>query len=147
MDIAPNQALRLLQLGMVEKAARSLAIWKCVSCLACTTRCPKQVDCAGVMDALRQCAVRESLAAPAGARTLLFQREFLRNIRRHGRLRELELTGMFKTRAFLRGAGVPFLFKDAALAPQLRARGKLHLAPKGVADTSLVDRIFARCGE
>lgn len=141
MDLTPNQILRLVQLGLSERAARADAIWKCVSCLTCSTRCPQEVDCAGVMDQLRQ------MAAAGGHRTLLFQRAFLRSVRRHGRLNELELTALFKTRAMLAGAPLSFLFQEAPLAPRMYAKGKLRWKGAAVDDTAVVERIFARCGE
>lgn len=147
MDLLPNQLLRLVQLGRIEKALRSQAIWQCVSCMACTTRCPKSVDCAALMDTLRQLSIQQGLAAPAQRRTILFQQAFLENIRRNGRLAELELVGAFKTQAFFGDLSVPMLFKDALLAPQLMRRGKLHLLPGKVKDRQVVERIFARCQE
>ncbi|MCL4853263.1 MAG: 4Fe-4S dicluster domain-containing protein [Bryobacteraceae bacterium] len=141
MDLTPNQILRLVQLGLSERAARADAIWKCVSCLTCSTRCPQEVDCAGVMDQLRQ------MAAAEDHRTLLFQRAFLRNVRRHGRLNELELTALFKTRAMLAGAPLRFLFQEAPLAPRMYAKGKLRWKGAAVDDTAVVERIFTRCGE
>jgi hypothetical protein len=98
------------------------------------------------MDRLRQRAAAEKLTAPAAERTELFMEEFLRNVRRNGRLKELELIAAFKTRGFLADASVPFLFKDAMLAPELVRRKKLHLGGGGVADKGVVGRIFARCG-
>jgi heterodisulfide reductase subunit C len=145
MDILPNQLLRLVQLDRVEKALRSAAIWECVSCMTCTTRCPKSVDCAGVLDALRQRAVERGVAAPAQRRTILFQQAFLDNIRRNGRLAELELVGQFKGKVFFGDLNVPALLKDALLAPRMFARGKLHLRSEKVKDRPLVARIFARC--
>ena len=60
-------------------------------------------------------------------RTFLFQQAFLDNIRRNGRLCELELIGAFKTKAFLADGIVSALFKDALLAPQVDAAGKVAL--------------------
>ena len=57
MDLLPHQLMRLVQIGRIDRALRSEAIWKCVSCMTCSTRCPKSVDCAGVIDTLRQSAV------------------------------------------------------------------------------------------
>ncbi len=146
MDVVPNQILRLVQAGEVDRAMRAASIWVCVSCQTCSTRCPKSVDCAGVMDALRQAAYERGLASPEQARTLFFQKAFLQNIRRHGRLNELELIGVFKTTAFLNDLSIPFLFKDAMLGPRTMARGKLHLLGKSVRDRGVVERIFDRCG-
>lgn len=145
MDILPSQLLRLLQLGRLDKTLAAGAIWECVSCMTCTTRCPKAVDCAGVMDALRQLSIEHGVAAPAQRRTILFQQAFLDNIRRNGRLAELDLVRKFKTQGFLDDLSVPQLFKDALLGPQLLRRGKLHLRSRRVKDRKLVGRIFARC--
>jgi heterodisulfide reductase subunit C len=145
MDILPNRLVRLVQKGEIEKAAASRAVWLCVSCLTCTTRCPKSVDCAAVMDALRQIAAEQDLVAPAMKRTAIFQRAFLENIRKNGRLRELELVWNYKISAFLHDRSLPLLMKDALLAPQLYKRGKLHIKSKRVRDLGVVERIFERC--
>ncbi len=145
MDMMPNQLIRLVQLGRVDKAVRAAAIWECVSCQTCTTRCPKSVDCAGLLDALRQLAIQQDAVPPAQRRTVVFQQAFLDNIRRNGRLAEVELVRTFKTRAFWDDLSIPLLFKDALLAPQLLRRGKLHLRAGRVKDRKLVKRIFDKC--
>ena len=58
MDLMPNQILRLLQLGEYEQVLASRTIWHCASCLTCASRCPKGVDPARVMDALRTVLMR-----------------------------------------------------------------------------------------
>ena len=145
MDVAPNQLVRLVQLGLIEKARRSEAIWQCVSCQTCSSRCPKSVDCAGAIDALRQAAIQAGEIPTAQRRTVLFQQAFLDNIRRNGRLREIELVAAFKTKAFLGDLSIPFLFKDAMLAPKMNAKRKLHLAGERPTDRGIVERIFNRC--
>ena len=145
MDIPPTRLIRLLQLGRAEAALRAQSIWQCVSCQTCSTRCPKSVDCAGVMDALRQLSVERGVATPVQQRTVLFQKAFLRNIRRNGRLNELELIAEFKLSTFLHGRSVSFLLKDATLAPELMKREKFHLVGEKAHDRAVVARIFARC--
>ncbi len=144
MDSPPTRLIRLLQLGDAESALRSESIWECVSCQTCTTRCPKSVDCAAVMDALRQTAFERGTASKEQTRTVLFQKAFLDNIRRNGRLNEIELIAAFKGEVFLRDRSVPFLFKDAGLAGQLQKRRKLHLRGEKVKDRAVVARIFDR---
>jgi heterodisulfide reductase subunit C len=61
MDILPNQAIRMAQLGM-EEVLQSKTIWICASCLTCSTRCPKGVDLPRLMEALRQIALRQGVA-------------------------------------------------------------------------------------
>ena len=145
MDLLPNQLIRLVQLDRLERAMKSGAIWQCVSCLTCSTRCPKSVDCAGVMDTLRQMSFEHDCVASAYRRTVLFQKAFLDNVRRNGRVDELQLVGEFKARTFWTEWSVPFLFKDAMLGPRMLQRGKLHLRGERVKDRGVVQRIFARC--
>ena len=146
MDSPPTKIIRLLQLGDGEGALRANSIWQCVSCQTCSTRCPKSVDCAGVMDALRQMAFERGVASPAQRRTVVFQKVFLDNIRRNGRLAEIELIAAFKGEVFFRDRSLPFLFEDAGLAPQLQRRRKLHLRGERVRDRGVVARIFERAG-
>jgi len=61
MDLMPNQILRLLQLGEYEQVLKSRTIWQCASCLTCAARCPKEVDPARVMDALRTILMRQGV--------------------------------------------------------------------------------------
>jgi heterodisulfide reductase subunit C len=147
MDVPPNQLIRLLQLGQVEKALHAQAIWQCVSCQTCSTRCPKKVDCAGVMDALREVAIRRNAAAPGCHRVIAFQQAFLENVRRYGRLNEVEMTVAFKQKTFLRDRNLMLLMQGGGLAPELMKRHKFHLRGEKVRDRGLVGRIFARCTE
>ncbi|MEW6557664.1 MAG: 4Fe-4S dicluster domain-containing protein [Elusimicrobiota bacterium] len=59
MDILPNQVIRLAQIGLSEKALNSKTIWLCASCYTCEVRCPRGVDLAKVMEALRQIILRQ----------------------------------------------------------------------------------------
>lgn len=146
MDLLPNQLVRLAQLGRLDRGMRCEAIWKCVSCVTCSTRCPKSVDCAGVMDAFRQMAVEQGVASEERCRTVLFQQAFLDNVRRNGRLCEVDLIREFKTKAFFKDRSVSLLLDGAMLAPQLMKRKKFHLRGQKVRDRGVVQRIFDKCG-
>ena len=58
MEILPNQIVRMAQLGMRETLCGSKAIWSCVSCMTCNTRCPKGVRIAEVIEAVREIVLR-----------------------------------------------------------------------------------------
>ena len=58
MDILPNQIIRMAQLGMHEQLLASEAIWTCVSCMTCNTRCPKDIRIAEVIESLRGAVLR-----------------------------------------------------------------------------------------
>jgi heterodisulfide reductase subunit C2 len=145
MDLLPNRLVRLVQMGRLDRALRCEAIWKCVSCMTCSTRCPKSVDCAGIMDALREMAAEQGKTPKERLRTVLFQQAFLDNIRRNGRLCEVELIGAFKMRAFFKDGNMPLLMDGATLAPSLIRRKKFHLRGERVKDRGVVSRIFDKC--
>ncbi len=58
MDILPNQIIRYAQLGLKKELLASKAIWICASCLTCNARCPKGINIAEVIEALRQILLR-----------------------------------------------------------------------------------------
>lgn len=58
MDILPNQIIRFAQLGLKEDLLASKAIWTCASCMTCNVRCPKGINIAEVIEALRQILLR-----------------------------------------------------------------------------------------
>ena len=53
MEIGPHEAIRYTLLGLEEEVLGVNTFWLCASCLQCTSRCPKGIDIARVMDALR----------------------------------------------------------------------------------------------
>jgi len=57
MDLLPSTVMRLVQLG-VEEVLNSKTIWICSSCFTCQVRCPRGIDVANVMEALRQLVLR-----------------------------------------------------------------------------------------
>jgi heterodisulfide reductase subunit C len=58
MDLLPNQVLRLLQLGKVDRILETNTPFACVSCFVCSSRCPKGIDIAAIMESLRQIILR-----------------------------------------------------------------------------------------
>lgn len=59
MDILPNQIIRMAQLGMKEDLFHSQSIWNCASCMTCNVRCPKGINIAEVIEAIRQILLRK----------------------------------------------------------------------------------------
>ena len=135
MDYPPNQIMRMIQLGMRERVLSSKTIWVCASCFTCTTRCPKEVDLAEVMDTLRQMAHQEGRKA-AVDEVRVFHEIFLENIRRYGRQYEMGLVGNYNLNSGR-------LFKDMRQAPKLFFRGKLRIFPKRI-DVRRIKGIFRK---
>ena len=59
MDILPNQIIRFAQLGLENELSQSKSIWICASCMTCNTRCPKGINIAEVIEAVRQILLRK----------------------------------------------------------------------------------------
>lgn len=60
MDMLPSTIMRFIQLG-IEDVLKSEAIWMCNSCFTCQARCPRGIDVAKIMEALRQINLRKGL--------------------------------------------------------------------------------------
>ncbi|MDZ7261443.1 MAG: 4Fe-4S dicluster domain-containing protein [candidate division KSB1 bacterium] len=60
MDLLPNQVIRLVQLGLEDVIAESQTMWLCASCQTCAVRCPRGVDLAKVMEAVRLLSLRRN---------------------------------------------------------------------------------------
>lgn len=61
MDILPNQVIRLIQMGCEDEVKNCRTVWLCASCLMCSARCPRGVDLARVMEAVRQVVLRKNV--------------------------------------------------------------------------------------
>jgi heterodisulfide reductase subunit C len=58
MDLLPSKVIRYAQLG-IEEVLDSKTIWVCSTCFNCEVRCPRGIDIANVMEALRQMVLRK----------------------------------------------------------------------------------------
>ena len=59
MDIKPHQFVSYRANENIEALAASRSLWKCLSCLACVERCPRDVKPGKLIDAARQVVVRQ----------------------------------------------------------------------------------------
>lgn len=134
MDLTPNQVMRAVQLGMRDAALGASSIWLCTTCTTCTTRCPRDIDLARVMDALRAMAL-QSGARPAQPQTPLFYRLFLWLVRSRGRQNEVPLLAAY-------GVLTRNPFKDLMLGQKMFLKGKLNPFGPKVRDMAQVRRLF-----
>lgn len=138
MDYTPRQIMRLLQFGLIDKALRSSTIWLCASCSTCTARCPREVDIARVMDALRALSLKRGLVREPNV--ALVNRLFLGSIRNNGRVNEVGLIVGYNLKSGQ-------LLKDVGLAPRLFFKGKIKLFPHRIRGIRSVQQIMERCEE
>jgi len=58
MEYHPHQFVSMVLSGDIEKLERSDAIWNCLSCFACVERCPRNVEPAKFIEAVRLSVIR-----------------------------------------------------------------------------------------
>ena len=59
MEYHPHQFVYMVEKGEVDKLAQSKSIFKCLSCFACVDRCPRGVEPAKLVEAVRLSVIRE----------------------------------------------------------------------------------------
>ncbi|MDO4177629.1 MAG: 4Fe-4S dicluster domain-containing protein [Phascolarctobacterium sp.] len=59
MDLLPSRIVWELKSGRAEDILKATSPWKCLSCFACETRCPRKVSPARLMEALRLYTIRQ----------------------------------------------------------------------------------------
>lgn len=118
MDI-PHEIIRLVQLGRAEEVLKAHTIWLCVSCQTCTSRCPKNIDVAGVMDALRILAYRQG-KEDTEKEIVLFHKLFIKVVERCGRVNDLQFMSRYNLSTY-------HAFRDWGLGLKLWRKGKLKL--------------------
>ena len=70
----------MIQYGYRERVLSSHAIWLCVSCMTCGTRCPNKVDMSTIIDTLREMAMESEYAHKVEKNVVLIHEEFIRSI-------------------------------------------------------------------
>lgn len=59
MEYHPHQFVYMVESGNIEPLLKSDSLYKCLSCFACVERCPRGVEPAKVVEAVRLAAVRQ----------------------------------------------------------------------------------------
>ena len=136
MEYTPAQILRLVQLGQKETLLQSSAIWLCIGCETCGTRCPNEIHAGAVIDALRQMSLAEG-AEPGEPKIAKLHEAFLDSIRRFGRLHELTMLMQYKLTS-------RDLFSDLDMGLDMFIKGKIHPLPKRIEGVDEVRALFDR---
>ena len=59
MEYHPHQFVSMVQKGRIEELMQSKSIYMCLSCFACLERCPRNVEPAKLIEAVRLAVVRQ----------------------------------------------------------------------------------------
>jgi heterodisulfide reductase subunit C len=136
MDYRPAQILRMVQLGQKAELLKSSAIWLCIGCETCGTRCPNEIHAGAVIDSLRQMAVREGVVASERSVHTMHE-AFLNSIRLWGRLHELSMILEHKARD-------RDLLSNVDMGVEMFMKGKIHPLPKRIKGIGEVRELFEK---
>ncbi|MDD5722300.1 MAG: 4Fe-4S dicluster domain-containing protein [Syntrophales bacterium] len=139
MEYNPNAVVKMIQMGMKEKVLTSSTIWLCASCETCVTRCPNEVDIAGMMDTLREMAI-ESGVSKGEKNVVKFHEAFLSSIKMGGRINEPTMLVHYKLKS-------GDLFSDLGLGMSMFMKGKIKPISPRTKDMGSVRKIFKSTGK
>ena len=60
MEYHPNQFVAMVEQGDIEPLLASESLYKCLTCFACVDRCPRGVEPAKIIEAVRLKAIRKA---------------------------------------------------------------------------------------
>jgi heterodisulfide reductase subunit C len=140
MDYTPRTLFALINAGQRDRVLSSNTMWCCVSCYACTTRCPQNIPITDIMYALKRMAIREGMVhktdAPALART------FTGMLEKYGRSFELGLA----SRYYLFNKPLAML-KMGPLGLSLFTKGRMSLVPSRIRQIDQLHAIIKKARE
>ncbi len=139
MDIKPNNIIRMIQMGMKKEVLGSSAIWLCVSCETCGTRCPNEIDIGVLMDTLREMALKEGIE-PREKNIYLLHETFIKSIERLGRVHEATMLMEYKLRS-------KDILTDLGSGLVLFLKGKIPILPSLIKGRREIKDIFEKCKE
>jgi heterodisulfide reductase subunit C2 len=131
MDFNPHEVIRLAILGQDELIQGCDTIWVCSACETCTTRCPNDIDIAGVMDFFKERAI-QSRHPVAQEKVLAFHQAFIDSIRLGGgRINEFLLLNLYmlKSGEGLAKIKAKTILDDVKMGIKMLQKGRLKLWP------------------
>jgi heterodisulfide reductase subunit C len=138
MDFPPREIMQMIKLGLKNEAYMANSHWFCLTCSACSGRCPREIDIPAVMEAVRHLAIEENYINDSKKVKEIrkFHEIFLEMIKRYGRNYELRMMAEFNIRT-------RNLFKDVHLAPKALLKGKIPLGVKPLKSAKAIKRMYA----
>lgn len=137
MDFPPRKIMQMVKLGLKQEALMANSTWFCLTCSACSGRCPREIEIPSVMEAIRHMAIEENyINDSTKVREIRkFHQIFLDMVKRYGRNYELRMMAEFNIRT-------RNLFKDMHLAPKALLKGKIPLGVKPMKSAKAIQKMY-----
>jgi heterodisulfide reductase subunit C len=117
MDMSPRTLILMVQRGEWEKVLKSNTLWMCSSCYICTSRCPRGVRPADIIEAVKAISIREGMENDSTR----FNQIFVELVEKRGILFEPELMQRY--------GGLQAMLDQAELGIKLALKGKMSPFP------------------
>lgn len=140
MDYTPRRMWRMVLMDLTDQIFASRTFVLCSACYTCSLRCPRGLPLTEAMAALKQIAAKANL--PQHKAGNLFYKNFLASVRRHGRIREMELMTLYF--ASMKNPLLPLRFTP--LGMKLIRKGKVSIQLPSIGKGTL-DSIFRKSEE
>jgi heterodisulfide reductase subunit C len=123
MDHTPRQLIAMINADLKEDVLASNTYWFCASCFHCNVRCPREIDIAAVMYAVKRYSMwhktyPDELIGPT------FSETFVKTIVRSGRSYEPVLAP-----TYLFSFGARDFLQEAQTATNLMLKGRIPVLP------------------
>jgi len=137
MDFPPREIMQMIKLGLKDEVLMANSSWFCLTCSACSGRCPREIDIPAVMEAIRHIAIDEKYinVSKKVKDIRKFHEIFVDMVRRYGRNYELRMMAEFNIRT-------RNLFKDMHLAPKALLKGKIPLGVKPMKHAKAIKKMY-----
>lgn len=138
MDHTPRALFALINAGMEDEVLSSNTPWYCVSCYACTTRCPQQIPITDLMYTLKEMAIRAGrYDHPHAAK---FSETFIGFVEQRGRSFEVGLATRYHLFHHYRPQQMVRL---GLMGMGMLKRNRLPLRPKSIREVDQLQAILA----
>ncbi len=125
MDHTPRALFAMIMAGMEDEVLSSNTPWFCVSCYACTTRCPQQIPITDLMYTLKEMAIQAGrYEHPHAAK---FSETFVGFVEERGRSFELGLATRYHLFHHPQN-----MVRLGMMGMGMMRRGRLALRPKSI---------------
>jgi len=136
MDYSPRQVMALTRSDFKNEVLRSVTIWLCASCYACSVACPREIRITDIMYELKQRAIHEGVYVRRFPIPVL-AREFYKMAHSRGRITE----SLLVVRLLMKTDWLE-AFKMWRLGLGLLRTGRFGIKPESVRERAEMARVM-----
>ncbi len=138
MDHTPRQLIAMINANLKEDVLESNTFWYCASCYQCTVRCPRNIDIAELMYAVKRYSIwhqqyPEDLIGP------VFSESFVKTIVRSGRSYEPVLAP-----AYIFSFGPRDFLQETTTATSMMVKGRIPVLPPRIKRLDNFKRVIGK---